>query len=117
MRFLVDAQLPRRLARLLGGAGHDAIHTLELEAGNLTSDAELTKLADVEARVVITKDSDFVDSFLITGAPARLLLISTGNITNQELEKLIFPRLSAIVTALGRYHFVELTSDALIIHE
>ncbi len=31
MKFLVDAQLPLRLARLLREAGYDAIHTRELK--------------------------------------------------------------------------------------
>jgi predicted nuclease of predicted toxin-antitoxin system len=30
MKFLVDAQLPIRLAQLLQTAGHDTIHTREL---------------------------------------------------------------------------------------
>ncbi|MEP7274591.1 MAG: DUF5615 family PIN-like protein [Acidobacteriota bacterium] len=34
MKFLVDAQLSRRLAGLLRMAGHDAIHTVELPLGN-----------------------------------------------------------------------------------
>lgn len=39
MKFLIDAQLPRRLARRLEAAEHDAIHTLDLPAGNRTTDA------------------------------------------------------------------------------
>jgi predicted nuclease of predicted toxin-antitoxin system len=38
MKFIVDAQLPRRLALELAHAGHDAIHTLSLDRGNRTSD-------------------------------------------------------------------------------
>lgn len=30
MKFLVDAQLPRRLANLLIEVGHDALYTLDL---------------------------------------------------------------------------------------
>jgi predicted nuclease of predicted toxin-antitoxin system len=30
MKFLVDAQLPRRLARFLAEQGHDVLHTREL---------------------------------------------------------------------------------------
>lgn len=30
MKFLVDAQLPRRLASWLNEAGHDTLHTLDL---------------------------------------------------------------------------------------
>lgn len=35
MKFLVDAQLPRRFANWLNDAGHDALHTLEPELGKL----------------------------------------------------------------------------------
>lgn len=30
MKFLIDAQLPRRMALWLGETGHDAKHTLDL---------------------------------------------------------------------------------------
>ena len=34
MEFLVDAQLPWRLARWLQSEGHDAVHTRDLPQGN-----------------------------------------------------------------------------------
>jgi predicted nuclease of predicted toxin-antitoxin system len=34
MKFLIDAQLPRRLAHQLRTAGFEAIHTLDLPQGN-----------------------------------------------------------------------------------
>lgn len=46
MKFPVDAQLPRRLANWLKAAGHGAIHTLELPAGNATTDACITALSE-----------------------------------------------------------------------
>ena len=45
MKFLVDAQLPRRFAGWLREAGHDARHTLELPLGNRTPDHALVELA------------------------------------------------------------------------
>ena len=60
MRFLVDAQLPRRFAAWLREHGHDALHTLDLPEGNRTADTSITALADGEHRVVVTKDADFV---------------------------------------------------------
>jgi len=45
MKFLIDAQLPRRMAGWLIQAGHDALHTLDLPAGNRTSDAEVIACA------------------------------------------------------------------------
>jgi predicted nuclease of predicted toxin-antitoxin system len=116
MRFLVDAQLPRRLARRLREAGHDALHTLDLPNGNRTSDAEIITIAIREDRVVVTKDADFVSSFIVNRRPEKLLLISTGNITNDELEALLIPNLGTVVAAFTGHDFVELTRTTLIIH-
>ena len=48
MRFLVDAQLPRILAEELRKEGYYAIHTRDLPGENHTSDAEISKIADLE---------------------------------------------------------------------
>src|SRR5712691_4564870 len=58
---------------------HDAVHTRDLPAGNRTTDAEICRLADLDGRVVVTKDADFVSSHLLTRRPGRLLLVSVGN--------------------------------------
>ena len=42
MKFLVDAQLPRRLADYLRAAGHDAVHTLDLPNANRTTESATT---------------------------------------------------------------------------
>ena len=116
MRFIVDAQLPSRLARDLCTAGHDARHTLELPLGNRTPDGQLAALAASEDRVLITKDGDFVTSFLLHGAPPKLLLISTGNISNDALSHLLTANLSKLVTAFASHRFVELNASAITIH-
>ncbi len=59
MKFLVDAHLPRRLCALLAQHGHDAKHTLDLPAGNVTKDGVINQLSFDEQRVVISKDTDF----------------------------------------------------------
>ena len=115
MNFVVDAQLPRRMKRLLQQAGHDALHTLDLPEANRTSDTVILQIAARESRVVVTKDSDFVDSFLLDRKPEKLLLISTGNITNAELEEILTSNLEAVVAALKANNFIELTRTALII--
>ncbi len=67
MRFLVDAQLPARLAQFLSSAGHEALHTSELPEGNRTTDRRIVEVADDNNRVVVTKDQDFRDSHLWQG--------------------------------------------------
>ncbi|QFY90659.1 DUF5615 family PIN-like protein [Magnetovirga frankeli] len=116
MRFLIDAQLPRRFSNWLADAGHDALHTLELPLKNKTSDAGIIARAKQDGRIVVSKDDDFVQTFLLRGEP-HLLLISTGNISNAELEKLIRTNLTAIEAALSENRFVEINRDTLVIHE
>jgi predicted nuclease of predicted toxin-antitoxin system len=82
MKFLVDAHLPRRLAIEISGLGYDAIHTLDLPDGNKTTDDQINQLSIAEARIVVTKDADFVNSFTLNQKPYKLLLVSTGNIKN-----------------------------------
>ena len=52
--------------------------TLVFRRGNKTTDNEILDVADQEQRIVVAKDDDFVQSFLITGRPKSLLLVSTG---------------------------------------
>jgi predicted nuclease of predicted toxin-antitoxin system len=59
MRFLVDAQLPRRPCAWFDESDCDAIHTLDLPDGNSTTDEQIIALATKEQRVVVSKDSDF----------------------------------------------------------
>jgi predicted nuclease of predicted toxin-antitoxin system len=116
VKFLVDAQLPARLARLLTDAGHDSFHTSSLPKGNRTPDNELAALADAEDRVVVTKDRDFRDSHLLRRTPRRLLVVTTGNVTNTDLLALVKANLEAIVTSFDDAAFVELGPDRLIVH-
>ncbi len=93
------------------------MHTLDLPLGNRTPDADIIALTDREKRAVITKDEDFLHSFLVEGRPAQLLLVTTGNIGNAELESIIRSTLGEIVQAFVAYRLVELTRTALVIHE
>ena len=44
MKFIVDAQLPKSLARFLSKRGFDAIHTLDLPGENATDDREINRI-------------------------------------------------------------------------
>jgi len=85
VKFLIDAQLPLRLAEFLNRTGHDALHTIELPDGNRSTDRQIAELADADGRVVVTKDRDFRDGHLLVGSPRELLIVATGNITNDAL--------------------------------
>ena len=114
MKFLVDAHLPKRLANFLREQGFDAIHTLELPDGNRTTDAQINAVSLAEHRVVITKDADFIATFIISKQPHKLLLITTGNISNDDLQRLFTQNIATIALTLQSSDVVELTRTALI---
>lgn len=117
MRFLIDAQLPRRLSVLLADAGHDSVHSSTLPAGNRTSDRQLADIADSESRVVVTKDRDFRDSHLLQNLPRRLLVVATGNIANDDLLALFETNLALITNALDNASLVEISQSSVVIRD
>ena len=117
MRFIIDAQLPFSLKIFLTDIGHDAIHTDDLVDKERTSDNEIREVSENQNRIVITKDSDFVDSFYIKGIPKKLLIISTGNIKNKVLFSLFSNNIKKIVNLFETNDLVEMDNDDIIVHE
>ncbi|WP_363080392.1 DUF5615 family PIN-like protein [Leptolyngbya sp. 'hensonii'] len=66
---------------------------------------------------MVTKDSDFVDSFLTVQQPYKLLLVTTGNIKNTDLEILFTTNLPLIVDLLSQHNYIELIRDSVIVHQ
>ena len=65
MKFIVDAQLPYRIALFLRDKGFDALHTNDLPDKEYTKDSQIRDISVSENRIVISKDSDFVDSHIL----------------------------------------------------
>jgi predicted nuclease of predicted toxin-antitoxin system len=116
MNFLIDANLPRRLVHIFQERGHSTIHTLDLAKGNATPDSALLDYSKENNCVITTKDSDFSASFWLQDRPNKLLLISTGNIRNTELESLLLANFDQLMAALSENRFIELTRKHVIIH-
>lgn len=114
MKFIVDAQLPRILSNFLNESGFDSIHTLDLPKRNATSDTEINLLSIKENRIVISKDTDFYNSFLAKLEPYKLLQVSTGNIKSSELITLFDKNLEKIIQELSHNSIVEITRKSLI---
>ena len=85
MRFLLGAQLPPSLKQLSIDNGYDCIHTIDLAQGNDTPDKTINKLSLAEQRILITKDSDFYESFIIKNEPYKLIMVKLGNTSTKEL--------------------------------
>ena len=97
IKFLIDTQLPPLLARYLRNKNHDAKHSTYFLNGHLFQDAELIKKALEHDLIIVTKDIDFLDHYVLNGSPPRVLLLQFGNVSNSELYSLFDIYLNQIV--------------------
>jgi len=98
MRFLVDNQLPPALTRWLRDRGHDAEHVFE-SGLHLLDDRALWARAIADARIVVSKDEDFL---YLTSQPndaARFLWVRLGNCRNDALLAAFSASIDTIVAA------------------
>jgi predicted nuclease of predicted toxin-antitoxin system len=116
LNFIVDAQLPKRLAVWLRAQGHDCIHTKDLPMQNRTKDSQILKIAREQDRCVITKDGDFQISYQLGRGPRQLLLVSTGNLGNDRLIFLFETHHDRLIKGFQSNSFLELTLASLVVH-
>jgi predicted nuclease of predicted toxin-antitoxin system len=84
MRFLVDNQLPPLLARWLRDQGHDANHVFDVGLAHV-DDGDLWSRAAADARVIVSKDEDFLYLANRAESVGRLLWVRLGNCRNVPL--------------------------------
>jgi predicted nuclease of predicted toxin-antitoxin system len=85
MRVLCDVHIPYRLVNFLRERGVDATHVNRILDRWYTKDAEIVRYVDATGSLLITKDADFRDSHFITGNPARVVRVTLGNLSNDQL--------------------------------
>ncbi|MBK9147116.1 MAG: DUF5615 family PIN-like protein [Flavobacteriales bacterium] len=106
MRFLCDVHISIQLSKRLADAGHDCQHVNRLPARWHTSDQDIARIADMEDRILITKDSDFRDSCIVKGTPRKLIKVNLGNIPHHVLASLLFDNLAEIARLNERPRFL-----------
>jgi predicted nuclease of predicted toxin-antitoxin system len=116
VKVLVDAHLPKRLSEFLTAHDIESIHTLDLPRKNATPDSEIIRFADDENRIVISKDSDFLDNYILDGSPKKLLIVSTGNINNQNLIRLFEKNLETLKSLFEENSVIEIDEEEIQVH-
>jgi predicted nuclease of predicted toxin-antitoxin system len=107
MKFVVDAQLPPALARLLNDQGHDAVHVADV--GLLAAKGTaITAFALQEKAVIVSKDEDFPHRLSQISTGPAILWLRIGNSTRRALLEWIEPLLPQIVAQFeAGEHLVE----------
>lgn len=100
MKFIVDAQLPPRLADLLNAAGHDATHLFHILPIDAT-DLDVATEANRRGAIVISKDEDFAQLSARRVLLTQFLWIRSGNMTALRLWQILEPLLPKIEQAFA----------------
>lgn len=99
MRFLVDAQLPPALARMLTARGHHAEHVIDIGPGD-ASDRDLWSYALEHAAVIITKDEDFPSMRYFESPAPSMVWVRIGNTRRAVLLERVDAALDEILAAI-----------------
>jgi len=83
---------------------------------NATPDREIIQLADQEERIVVSKDSDFLDNYILDDRPHKLLLVSTGNINNDDLIHLFEQNLETLQSLFEENAVIAINEDEIQVH-
>jgi predicted nuclease of predicted toxin-antitoxin system len=88
--FLVDTNLPRRLAVWLIARGHQCEHVLDLGMGQ-SADSELWSRCADNGAIILTKDEDFANWVLAGRRGPAVVWLRTGNGTTDRLIESLAP--------------------------
>ena len=116
MKFIVDAQLPKSLSDFFNDMGLDSIHILDLPNRNKTKDGQIAKLANDQDRIAITKDADFLESFIIKAETKKLIIIKTGNILNSDLLNVFKDNIPVLLKLISRSNLLEISRTEIVEH-
>ncbi len=97
MRFLIDAQLPPALARMLAEHDHVAEHVTDIGPGD-APDAQLWRCALDHDAVIVTKDEDFAQMVAISDESPTVVWVRVGNTRRTELLTWFEPLIEQIVS-------------------
>ncbi|MBN7811250.1 DUF5615 family PIN-like protein [Algoriphagus sp. H41] len=89
MKFLCDVHISFKVVSFFKGLGHECIHVNEILEGCFTKDAEISRFADQGGYILVSKDSDFKNSFLLDRTPKKLVKINLGNVSNKNLIEIL----------------------------
>ncbi len=89
MKFLCDVHIARKVVYFLSRKCELAIHANDVLSGSMTKDAALAQFADEGDFILVSKDADFLNSYLIHRVPKKLIKINLGNIPTGDLMALL----------------------------
>ena len=118
MKFLCDVHISFKVKNFLLSNNCDCIHINEILAGDKTKDSDIALYCNNNDFILITKDEDFVDSYLLKKLPLKLVKINLGNISTSLLLEILVKALPVIKKLNERKYFLfEVNKNEFLISE
>jgi len=114
MKFIIDENLSPELVPIFREAGLNAWHINEFKSNpkQRIIDDQLRKLSIRKGYIIVTKDDDFVRSFVHRKVPERMIYIH-----GLETKKVLLARLKEVIIDLSKYclkcDFIEVNEKEL----
>tara|TARA_Y100001949_G_C15839280_1_gene265558 strand:+ start:288 stop:650 length:363 start_codon:yes stop_codon:yes gene_type:complete len=97
VRFLCDVHITIKLSKRLEELRHHSEHVNNILNKWNTPDRDIIDYCDTNNCILITKDQDFRNSYLLNQTPKKLIKINLGNISNSELIHLLEKNIDQLV--------------------
>jgi predicted nuclease of predicted toxin-antitoxin system len=101
MRFLIDAQMPPALARLLEAHGHIAEHVADIGLRH-AEDSPIWAYALTQQAIIITKDEDFPQRLRQAKSSPVIVWLRIGNTSRRALLEWFEPLLPQIESLISQ---------------
>ncbi len=111
MKFIIDENLTPELAEMFRSFGLNAAHVNEMKINQKQRvlDDQLRRLAIQKGYVIVTKDDDFVKSYVSREVPERMVFIH-----GMESKNLLLTRMKEVIPQLWEllqsYNFIEVNA-------
>jgi predicted nuclease of predicted toxin-antitoxin system len=89
MRFLCDVHITIKLSKRLQELGHQSEHVNNILDQWHTLDEDIIKYVDAHQGILVTKDQDFRNRYILNKTPQKLIKINLGNISNEVLMNVV----------------------------
>lgn len=96
MRLLLDANISWRLADKLKLHFDDCKHVDYIGLEVPASDINIWRYALENNMIIVTNDEDFLHFINVKGFPPKLVLLKTGNQSNQYIESILIKHIADI---------------------
>ena len=117
MKFICDVHIPIRLSKFLANHAEESVHVNQILIGSSTPDGVICQYADQHNYIVITKDTDFRNTYFLKKTPRKLIRICLGNSTTDDLITL-FERQIVLIQKLDREDsfYLEISAETMLIY-